>query len=42
MDKRSLINRVKALEARKVRNQPEIFEWFEYLYNETKKREQRK
>ncbi len=27
------------LEARKVRNQPEIFEWFEYLYNEVKKRE---
>jgi len=29
------------LEARKVRNQPEIFEWFEYLYNEMKKREQK-
>ncbi|MGA3192029.1 MAG: hypothetical protein ABSD73_05880 [Candidatus Bathyarchaeia archaeon] len=29
------------LEARKVRNQPEILEWFEYLYNEMKKREQR-
>jgi len=29
------------LEARKVRNQPEIFEWFEYLYNEVKKREQK-
>jgi len=30
-----------ALEARKVRNQPTILEWFEYLYNEMKKREQR-
>lgn len=30
----------KTLEARKIRNQPEIFEWFEYLYNELKKREQ--
>jgi hypothetical protein len=30
------------LEWRKVRNQPEIFEWGEYLYNEMKKREQRK
>jgi len=29
------------LESRKVRNQPEIFEWFEYLYNEMKKREQK-
>ena len=29
------------LEARKDRNQPEILEWFEYLYNEMKKREQR-
>jgi hypothetical protein len=29
------------LEARKVRNQPEILEWFEYLYNEMKKREQK-
>lgn len=29
------------LEARKVRNQPEIFEWFEYLYNELQKREQK-
>jgi hypothetical protein len=29
------------LEARKVRNQPEIFEWFEYLYNELKKRKQK-
>ena len=29
------------LEARKVTNQPEILEWFEYLYNEMKKREQR-
>jgi hypothetical protein len=28
------------LEARKVRNQPESLEWFEYLYNEMKKREQ--
>jgi hypothetical protein len=30
------------LETRKVENQPEIFEWFEYLYNEMKKRKQRK
>ena len=29
------------LEWRKVRNQPEILEWFEYLYNEMKKREQK-
>ena len=29
------------LEARKVRNQPEVFEWFEYLYNEMKKKEQK-
>jgi hypothetical protein len=29
------------LEARKVRNQPEILEWFEYLYNEMMKREQK-
>ncbi len=29
------------LEARRVRNQPEIFEWFEYLYDEMKKREQK-
>jgi len=29
-----------ALEARKARNEPEIFEWFEYLYNEMKKRQQ--
>jgi len=29
------------LEARKVRNQPEIVEWFEYLYDEMKKREQK-
>ncbi len=29
------------LEARRVRNQPEVFEWFEYLYNEVKKREQK-
>jgi hypothetical protein len=29
------------LEARKVRNQPEIFEWFEYLYTEMKKRDQK-
>jgi len=27
-------------EWRKVRNQPEIFEWFEYLYDEMKKKEQ--
>jgi len=29
------------LEARKVRNQPEIVEWFEHLYDEMKKREQK-
>ena len=29
------------MEARKDSNQPEIFEWFEYLYNEMKKREQK-
>ena len=29
-----------ALEWRKVRNAPEIGEWFEYLYNELKKKEQ--
>jgi hypothetical protein len=29
------------LEWRKVRNRPEIGEWFEYLYNEMKQREQR-
>jgi hypothetical protein len=29
------------LEGRRVRNQPEVFEWFEYLYNEMKKREQK-
>jgi hypothetical protein len=29
------------LEARKVRNRPEMFGWFEYLYNEMKKREQK-
>jgi ribosomal protein L14E/L6E/L27E len=29
------------LEARKVRNEPTDFEWFEYLYNEMKKREQK-
>jgi hypothetical protein len=29
------------LETRKVENQPEIFEWFEYLYNEMKKREKK-
>jgi hypothetical protein len=29
------------LEARKVRDEPEIFEWFEYLYNEMKNREQK-
>jgi len=28
------------LEARKATNTPETFEWFEYLYNEMKKREQ--
>lgn len=28
------------MEERKVTNQPEILEWFEYLYNEMKKREQ--
>lgn len=33
--------REQTLEARKVRNQPEIHEWFEYLYNEMKKREQK-
>lgn len=30
------------LEYRKVRNQPEILEWFEYLYNEMQKRKQRR
>jgi hypothetical protein len=29
------------LEARKVQNQPEILEWFEYLYNEMNKKEHR-
>jgi hypothetical protein len=29
------------MEARKEFNQPTIFEWFEYLYNEMKKREQK-
>ena len=29
------------MEVRKSRNAPEIFEWFEYLYNEMKKRQQR-
>jgi len=29
------------MEMRRVTNQPEIFEWFEYLYNEMKKREQK-
>jgi hypothetical protein len=29
------------LEARKVRNEPTDLEWFEYLYNEMEKREQR-
>jgi hypothetical protein len=29
------------LELREIRNRPEILEWFEYLYNEMKKREQR-
>jgi len=28
-------------EARKIRNQPEILEWFEYLYDEMQKREER-
>jgi hypothetical protein len=28
------------LESRKVTNRLETFEWFEYLYNEMKKREQ--
>ncbi|HVP27053.1 MAG TPA: hypothetical protein VMT26_05240 [Candidatus Bathyarchaeia archaeon] len=28
-------------EGRKLTNQPEIYEWFEYLYNEMKKREQK-
>jgi hypothetical protein len=28
-------------EIRKIRNQPTILEWFEYLYNEMKKREQK-
>jgi hypothetical protein len=28
------------LEIRKIRNRPTILEWFEYLYNEMKKREQ--
>jgi len=28
------------IEARKEYNQPTIFEWFEYLYSEMKKREQ--
>jgi hypothetical protein len=28
------------LESRKIYNRPETFEWFEYLYNEMKKREQ--
>jgi hypothetical protein len=30
------------LEARKIRNQTQILEWFEYVYNEMQKREQRK
>ena len=30
------------LEGRRVRNQPEVFEWFEYLYNEMKKYQQSK
>jgi hypothetical protein len=29
------------LEIRKIRNRPTILEWFEYLYNEMQKREQR-
>lgn len=28
-------------ETRKIRNQPEILEWFEYLYDEMQKREER-
>ena len=28
------------IELRKIRNQPQILEWFEYLYNEMQKREQ--
>ena len=31
----------RTLELRKIRNQQEILEWFEYLYSEMKKREQR-
>lgn len=30
-----------ALEARKVRNEPELFSWIEYLYNEIEKRRQK-
>jgi hypothetical protein len=30
------------LEYRRIRNQPEILEWFEYLYNEMQKRGQRR
>ena len=30
------------LEYRKIRNQPEVLEWFEYLYNEMQKRGQRR
>ena len=29
------------IEIRKIRNRPTILEWFEYLYNEMKKREQK-
>ena len=29
------------IEARKDSNQPEVFEWFEYLYNQMKQREQK-
>lgn len=29
------------IEIRKIRNRPTILEWFEYLYNEMRKREQR-
>jgi hypothetical protein len=40
---RSLWGRIKPIieEDRKRFNQPRIFEWFEYLYNEMQKREQR-
>jgi hypothetical protein len=29
------------IEIRKIRNRPTILEWFEYVYNEMKKREQK-